>query len=399
MGCGVGINKGLNFCIHRGTHQIGGMAAEFATESARIIIDMGDELSLDDDFVSAPLHISGVTDANGSCNAVLFTHYHGDHVGQLERVRPEIPLYAGEVTKDIMVMSAKRTKPQNYDLHSRLDSIRTFASGERLSLGDMVITPFRADHSACDSYMFLIETAGRHVLYTGDFRLHGMRTDDMKYIINNVKKVDVLVTEGTTISRMAGNFTPEGELARRIVMYLKKYKYVFVLCATTNVDRISAFADAVPDRKYCVSDIYQYNLIKAVFSRKGQKMPKLLYYDDNILPKIQKAGGLIFVRANPRFERIIRKFDRSKSILLYSMWDGYINKPGSNLPEFLLLAGTWEKLHTSGHASAEDIRHFVEQLSPDMIIPMHTDAPWKMKQLFPDSNVVVLQDGEVLSLL
>ena len=189
-GCGVGIKKGLNFCIHRGTHQIGGMAAEFATESARIIIDMGDELSLDDDFVSTPLHISGVTDANGSCNAVLFTHYHGDHVGQLERVRPEIPLYTGEVTKDIMVMSAKRTKPQNYDFHSRLDSIRTFASGERLSLGDMVITPFSADHSACDSYMFLIETAGRRVLYTGDFRLHGMRTDDMKYMAMSQQTVD-----------------------------------------------------------------------------------------------------------------------------------------------------------------------------------------------------------------
>ena len=80
------------------------------------------------------------------------------------------------------------------------------------------------------------------------------------------------------------------------------------------------------------------------------------------------------------------------------MWDGYINKQGSNLPEFLTLAGNWEKLHTSGHASAEDIRHFAEQLSPDVIIPMHTDAPQKMKQLFPDSNVVVLQDGEVLSI-
>lgn len=89
----------MKLCIHRGTHQIGGIAAEIATETTRILIDMGDELSLDPGFVSAPLHIPGVTDANGRCDAVLFTHYHGDHTGQMLRIRPDIPLYgrcAGE---------------------------------------------------------------------------------------------------------------------------------------------------------------------------------------------------------------------------------------------------------------------------------------------------------------
>lgn len=38
--------------IHRGTHQIGGIAAEISTDNTRIIIDMGDELSLDPDFRS-----------------------------------------------------------------------------------------------------------------------------------------------------------------------------------------------------------------------------------------------------------------------------------------------------------------------------------------------------------
>lgn len=57
--------------IHRGTHQIGGIAAEISTDNTRIIIDMGDELSLDPDFRSEPLVIPGVTDENGSCDAVL----------------------------------------------------------------------------------------------------------------------------------------------------------------------------------------------------------------------------------------------------------------------------------------------------------------------------------------
>ena len=57
----------MKLCIHRGTHQIGGIAAEISTASTRILIDMGDELSLDPNFVSAPLNIPGVTDGNGHC--------------------------------------------------------------------------------------------------------------------------------------------------------------------------------------------------------------------------------------------------------------------------------------------------------------------------------------------
>lgn len=85
----------MKLCIHRGTRQIGGIAAEISIASTRILIDMGDELSLDPNFVSAPLNIPGVTDGNGHCDAVLFTHYHGDHTGQMLRIRPEIPIYAG----------------------------------------------------------------------------------------------------------------------------------------------------------------------------------------------------------------------------------------------------------------------------------------------------------------
>ena len=85
----------MKLCIHRGTHQIGGIAAEISTASTRILIDMGDELSLDPNFVSAPLNIPGVTDGNGHCDAVLFTHYHGDHTGQMLRIRPEFRFTPG----------------------------------------------------------------------------------------------------------------------------------------------------------------------------------------------------------------------------------------------------------------------------------------------------------------
>ena len=52
----------MNIIIHRGTHQIGGSVVEINTKTTRIIIDMGDELSLETHFMPRALMIDGVTE-------------------------------------------------------------------------------------------------------------------------------------------------------------------------------------------------------------------------------------------------------------------------------------------------------------------------------------------------
>lgn len=394
----------MKLCIHRGTHQIGGIAAEISTASTRILIDMGDELSLDPNFVSAPLNIPGVTDGNGHCEAVLFTHYHGDHTGQMLRIRPEIPLYAGALAKDIMRLSSAHSWKKDEALCKRIETIRTFSAGVPFLIGDIQITPFSIDHSAADSYLFLIEADGKRVLYTGDFRLHGVRGKTMDKILDRrIGKVDAIITEGTTVSRTDGKTVTEWELQARVKDVLQQYKYVFVLCATTNLDRIFALARAVPRGKYCICDEYQKMLVETVSKHWNgissfYEMPKLLSFKYHPPARFAELGGLMFVRANSKFEAIIRQYDPAQSILLYSMWDGYRTKPGSNIPEFLSLTGTWAELHTSGHASPDDLRHVIEKADPEIVIPMHTDAPQKMQTLCQNRKVILLKDREELLL-
>lgn len=195
----------MKIIIHRGTHRIGGMATEIRTDTTRILIDMGDELSLDPDFVSAPLGIPGVTDDTDYCDAVLFTHYHGDHIGQMTRIRKDVPLYAGALAKDIMLFSNNRGYHKDQELCDRIATINTFNGGDALSIGDIRITTWSIDHSACDSYFFLIEAEGKRILYTGDFRTHGFRGKAIFKILGVIGKVDVLITEGTTLSRPDAN--------------------------------------------------------------------------------------------------------------------------------------------------------------------------------------------------
>lgn len=399
----MGWGMEMKIIIHRGTHQIGGIATEIRTENTRILIDMGDELSLDPDFVSSLLTIPGVTDINGKCDAVFFTHYHGDHTGQMTRIRDDIPLYAGALAKDIMLMSAEHSYNKDQALCDRIKTIRTFKGGEELAIGDIRITPWSIDHSACDSYLFLIEADGQRIIYTGDFRMHGFRGKALPKILRKIGKVDVLITEGTTLSRPNEKPMTERELQQKVREYMTQYKYVYVMCASTNLERICALSKAVPKGKYFICDAYQKKLLELVEQQWGGLSPlfrnlKKTVYGDNILQAMQERGFLMTVRDNRDFRNIISKFDREQSIMLYSMWDGYRTKSGSTIPDFLNLAGCWEPLHTSGHASHNDLKMMIDIANPDMVIPMHSDNPDMLQILCPNTKIQIANDGEEVML-
>lgn len=391
----------MKIIIHRGSHQIGGTAVEISTASTRIIIDMGDELTIDSSDTPKPLNISGVTDKNGRCDAVLFTHYHGDHTGQLPYIRNDIPIYMGSLTKDILLAAAYNAE-QN--IINRINSAKIFEVGKKFRIGDIDITPYVIDHSAFDSYMFLIEADGKRILHTGDFRTHGFRGKAVPVILQNyIKKIDILITEGTNISRANNEIITEMQLQNKVKEYMKEYKYVFAYTSSTNLERICGFSKAVPKGKYFICDAYQYKLLDIIEDHLGKfsdlyRNIKKTIYGSNLITKFQDKGFLMMVRDNQMFRNIIPLFDKEKSIILYSMWDGYRTRPESTIPEFLALSGKWEYLHTSGHAYIEDIKDVVKIINPSYIIPIHTDKPEIMRDLFPDKNIILSSDSEEIEI-
>lgn len=244
----------MNIIIHRGTHQIGGSAVEISTKTTRIILDMGDELSLETSFIPRSLVIDGITEGEPNGNGVLISHYHGDHLGQLKSVLSEIPIYLGLLSKAIALIPSEHKDNQ---LYLRLLDANTFSGGNVFTIGDIRIRPLVIDHSAADSYMFVIEAEGKRILYTGDFRLHGLRSHCIERLIENyVGTVDVLITEGTTLSRNRGRTISEAEVLDDIISYVSDSKYVFIMCASTNIDRIMGIWQNLPDDKVLLCDRY-----------------------------------------------------------------------------------------------------------------------------------------------
>ena len=400
----------MNLIIHRGTHQIGGCVTEITSGDTRIFIDIGSELPGEDGVSpTETMTIPGVTEGDPRCDGVFFTHTHGDHIGQLDRILAGIPIYMGPTAKELYLLLnhrlARALSIDNGKTIVALNEAYTYAAAKPITIGSITVTPLFIDHSAFDAYMILIEAEGLRVLHTGDFRLHGFRgPKTISMLQAYVGQVDWLVCEGTMLSREKATVDSERKLQSEERRLMEQHARVFVLCSSMNIDRIAAFIKAKPDQRPTICDSYQRDVLRCVEKRHGDKTSlyrfgKLDCDVDKIMHDPQKNQSfLMFIRANFWSEKMLEAFD--DGLIVYSMWDGYLSgkKKNQKLVD-LLKERDWVPLHTSGHATADDLREVGETVNPRKgIIPIHSEAPEKFSELFPAYNVVRPVDGEILTL-
>ena len=396
--------------VYRGTHQIDGCVTEIKTSNARIIIDMGEELPSVDRKARQAFEIDGVTNGVADCNAVLITHYHGDHVGMFESVLPSIPIYMGKAAKQIygIVQGVLKNK-LNKGNPEKVNTFREFTVGKPLYFGDIRVTPYTIDHSAFDAYMFLIESEGKRILHTGDFRMHGVRGGKMPAVFEKYcKNIDYLITEGTMLSRVDEKVMTEHEIGMQADKLIKGNKYVFALCSSTNIDTIAEFYNAAVKNKkpfiVCEED-FQFEILNVVtqntispfydFDRK-----KIYTYGQNLHEFMRERGFFFLGRTNYITKKAIEAFP--DSLLIYSMWSGYLDKSHPAFDEyksnFVNDASNngcrINYLHTSGHASVEEIKRICEITEAKTIIPIHSETPETLKELGISGNILILQDNE-----
>lgn len=393
-------HKGLvtmNITVHRGTHQIGGSAIEISTATTCIMLDFGNELSLDEKYTPINLEIDGITKGIPNCEGIVISHYHMDHLGQMTSVLPEIPLYMGELSKEITLIGAEY---QDRDLYLRLLGANTFRGGEAFSIGDIRIRPLVIDHSAVDSYMFVIEAEGKRVLYTGDFRMHGLRSHVVEKLVKTyIGEVDVLITEGTSLSRNAHDGISEREVLDDISSYIQDGKYVFVMCSSTNIDRIMGIWHNMPTDKVLICDAYQKRILDTVIdnvyydSSLYRRPDSPLVLDIGAYPKYYMDKGFVsLVRGTENYISQIKKFPKDDVRIIYSMWTGYIEE---NLALKDLL-DTYPSYicHASGHVCKADLVKFIDIVNPDVIIPVHTDSPENLEKIASHRSIYVVDDSE-----
>jgi ribonuclease J len=323
----------------------------------------------------------------------------------LDRVLPEVKVYMGETAKAIQLNYAERVREHKPEMADIIGKINTFAPLDNIKIGDITVTPLMIDHSAFDAYMFVIETDGCRILYTGDFRLHGVRGKATpKMLAAYAKDIDYMICEGTTLSRDGEQMWTEHELQQKAAEMMKESKYVFVLCGSTNIDRIAAFYHANPKGRMFVCDDYQKKQLETVRERHAGKSGfydfKNVYdYAPNLDAQMEKKGFCMLVKQNEISRRMLEKY-KDRSLIIYSMWTGYLDGRAKNqaLCDFLA-PYHYRVLHTSGHASPQDLKLVYDTVNPKRgLIPIHTDAPELFASFVPEKMLILLDDGEALEL-
>lgn len=389
----------MKITIHRGINQIGGCITEIATETSKVLIDLGHNLpkgnSSSDDSMANKTSIEKVTE---NCNAIFYTHYHGDHVDLFKYVPDTVEQYIGCVAKEVMqckcnwLSKIKNNPPITTNDLDKLASFKTFKILQKVPIGnDIIVIPFMVNHSAGDAYMFLIEAGEKRVLHTGDFREHGYTSKIIETIEKYVIKqpIDVLITEGTMLSRMKEEVPSERNLMIKAEALMSEKKYVFVLSSSTDIDRLATFYNASINRKRSfLCDKYQKEVLDIFSKNNGQRSH--FFNFKNVYPyihgyaeqfnTIKNKGFCMLVRHKhiQQINELLLELPEKDVYFIYSMWHGYL-KGENEKQEYLDLWNLFdyehkEKLHTSGHASPSTLAKVCNLINPTTaIIPIHSE--------------------------
>jgi ribonuclease J len=409
----------MKLIIHRGTHEIGGSCVEISTKNTTILIDIGEPLNPKAKNISLK---------GKKIDAVLISHPHMDHYGQLGLISEQIPVYTGDLTKRLM------------------DSVATFTTGRYLrnkfvhfkkdrafDIGDFRITPLLVDHSAYDAYSFLVEAEGKKIVYSGDFRSNGFKGFLFEDVIKKLrdKNIDILLMEGTCLERSVGDFPEEIDVARKIEEIISKQNNVsFLVSSSSNFDMmISASLACDNANKIFVVDIYTAWIMEQMktISRKepllDKKHVKVLsrgwqagryyikikgnaHYNDFIkkiysygndisMKDIQKDPSKHLLKLSDSFiPGLVKDFaDKSEPVpIIYSMWRGYDTY--QNLQKLRNI--DFYYAHTSGHAPLDTLKDYAKMTAPRKLIPIHTENPENYHKHF--ANVSPVNDGDIIEI-
>ena len=404
--------------IIKGTKQIGGCITEISCKNTKIIVDFGNDLDNDDSF-----KLDGLTYGKSKYDAVFITHSHSDHIGLINKINKDIPIYIEETTLKIHNLTCDFINKDRVNREINTFEIKHNTKNENkenriiFDNDNIKVYAYMGDHSSYNSCMFLIEGDGKKILHTGDFRMHGRKNYVIENSLKKIGKVDMLITEGTTLTRCDKTFISEKELEDKALDIMKKYDQVLVMQSSTNFDRTTSFLRAsIRSGKKFIIDLFSYHLQDVIdrfinidnqnvylwkpykYNFKDESFKnKYLNIDTNLKNLFPYFTMEVKESMLVDIKMLYKKGLLNNACFIYSMWEGYTKE--DNLSKFInelkLMNIDIINLHTSGHADIKAYKRLNELVNPSKTIIIHTQNNSNGKDIF--NNVIELNDNEIIN--
>lgn len=362
--------------------------------------------------------------------AILFTHGHEDHIGglpyllmQLESHDP-LPIYGTPLTLGLITVKLKE-----HGLLGRVEQ-RELRPGQVAELGPFTAEPVAVNHSIPDAVGFAVRTPVGTVFHTGDYKfdptpVEGRTTDNDRLRALGDEGLLVLMSDCVRVE--SPGWTPSESGVRQALETLiaEAPGRVVVTTFASNIGRLREVVKSAArlGRKTAIVgrsmeenlkvarqlghftvpegtlvDAREINSLRpeqvVLLSTGSQGEPtsvlSRMSRGDHALVKIQPGDTVIF-SATPvpgNEESVARSIDnlfRRGARVVYQAID--------------------PRVHVSGHASREELKHLLGLLRPRYVIPLHGEHRmlWLYRELaaecgVPRERVFLTEIGDVVSL-
>lgn len=282
------------------------------------------------------------------------------------------------------------------------------------------------DHSIYGASACSVETSSGWVVYSGDLRDHGKFREKTEEFVRAAKDLNprLLIIEGTRASREDRD-EDEGMVMRKCLEAVEEEKGLVVAdFAARNFERLDTFADIAHrtgrqlvilskdaymlhslrcgDGVDHMRDLMIYDDLKSkrngfeevvetnhadrlldpkkIAQAPGSYILALSFYDMNKLLDIgPQSGSYIYSSSEAYSEEQVIDFQRLDAWLkMFGLTvKGFqlVEEGGHLIPNFE------PGYHASGHASASSLLKMIERIGPEMVMPIHTEAPGFFDQL------------------
>jgi len=366
---------------------------------------------------------------------IVLSHAHTDHGDSIRYLNDQLPVYCGSVTKHIILARefsgisqgdysiGKCLKVKGQDLYERrcLKDFHDIQSDVMQSIGDLKVVQHCVDHSTPGACGTILEAPDSTIVYTGDIRMHGRRQRLTDGFIKAAKKSkpDVLLIEGTNM--LEGRMNDEDDVQSKAIDVVNRTKgLVMTGFSNADLDRARTFYEvAKATGRTLVLSAKQAYILHSLRQFKDQDFLSLKNDDVAIFLKSKKRRSPFELELESESGYHIMEADdvrgRQKEILmaftLYDMNETFEIKPmvgssyilSSSEPFDEEMEISYDKLcnwlqhlamplyqiHASGHARPYELKEIIAEISPEIVIPIHTSYPDLYADYISDLDVKV----------
>ena len=390
--------------VLRGENQIGSSILKIISGTTRLILDVGSEI--ESTHTPKVPRIEGLFRGEPGYDAVLISHHFLDHAGLIPYIVPQIPVYMSRRTYEFYRYTAEYQRMNVLREPVLFEDQQLDENGNyTFVIGDIRVTPILCEENGYDSYLFLLESGGERILYTG-----GLCNDSRAVsedLLSRIPEADTLVVEGTMLSRPFAGLGSERMVEQKIEELMQPLPPVFLIASSTNVRRFESFAEAASrSSRTLLVDVYQAGILldadRELMNEKhhpeirvflsgsrGRELSDIRLFEHQQIDRemVPFKHIAMCVRPSRVMEQYLSELNAvhplTGAVLIVSMWRGFREqKDVRRFQEHCEKLGMRiEYVHTSGTLDLAVLKAVAKKCGAGRIVPVHAYEPEKLIEL------------------